>query len=73
VGGPQVQSGHWSREKSCPCCESQTGHPASSLSLYWLRYPDSVIVTIMLITGNSDDDDDDDTLWFEYLVMEVIN
>jgi hypothetical protein len=69
LGGPQGQSGHWSREKSCPCCELSTGHPASSLLLYRLRHPDSLIITG---NNNSNDDDDDDTVWFEYLAVEAI-
>jgi hypothetical protein len=74
VGGSQVQSGHWSREKSCPCCESNTDHPASSLSLYWLWYPGSVIIIIIFITGNGggggcgDDDDDDYDYDYDYTV-----
>jgi hypothetical protein len=84
LGGPQGQSGHWSRENSCSCCESNTGHPASSLSQYRLRYPDSVIITIILITGknhNNVDDDgggsgddggDSDAVWYECLAMDVI-
>jgi hypothetical protein len=73
LGGPQGWSGHWSRENSFPCSESNTGHPASSLSLYRFRYPGSIIVTIILITGNNDDnDDDDDIVWFKFLAMEVI-
>jgi hypothetical protein len=71
LGGPQGRPEHWSRENSCSCCESNTGHPASSLSLYQLRYSGSLIITIILITG-SNDDSDDDTVWFEYIAMEVL-
>jgi hypothetical protein len=60
LGGTQGRSEHWSRQNSCPCYESNTDHPASSLSLYRLRYPGSLIITITLITGNNDDNDDDD-------------
>jgi hypothetical protein len=47
-----------------PAANQNTDHPASSLSLYLLRYPGSLIITIILITGNNDDDDDV-TVWFQ--------
>jgi hypothetical protein len=49
LGGPWGWSGHLGIEKPYPCCESNIGHPASILSLYQLKYPVSLIITIILI------------------------
>jgi hypothetical protein len=67
LGRPKGQSGHWSREKSCPCWESNAGHPASSL--FQLRYPSSLIIIIITIMGKNDEEDD--TVWFEYLAIKL--
>jgi hypothetical protein len=36
----------WRREKPLPCHRSNHGRPSHGLSLYWLGYPDSFIISV---------------------------